>query len=1638
MSKLDDYKRLLNHIRDSNKEGHTGDLFPDGFGQFTELLLSDDITTWPPSNQPYFDVVRQIKKEFITSNSLNQFESLKNSLLTSFYTPTPLCQTIVKSLPIDNTEALSILEPSAGTGNFVGPLKDTFPNASITAIEKDTTAYSILSSSHDIQAVNTPFEQFESNKQYDLIVSNIPFGNFKVYNKGFSNSQVQAEKRSLQKIHNFFFIRSLDFLQDNGLIALIAPSGFADSPANELFREHLAKQANLVFFNRLPIQTFKGSGTSASSDLIVFQKDSRKKKLLTYENQFVKSHKRQQVNINGLLVKHPRLGIGTPELGGQYGNKTLQFSFRGTPEALTAQLAKRLDLAWDKQRIQRIARPTAKDLRSTSKPGIDKAASKKDKGQYYLDLPPYYEDGNLAIHDNRLVKVNKVYPNDSFFSYRIIDHHPFYQAQQIIEIRDLYKRLVIAETTDKEDPEPIRSELDKKYSDYTSFFGDLHNPANSEIIDEDSEAHKIFALEYRQGGKYIKADIFTKRIHGTERKTKIESLSDAIAHSLNKSNKVDIQWISEQLGRKQEEVINEAIESQLLFYNPVAKGTFELSTKDHFLSGDVVGKKIALTTEKQSSFPPLLKKHLQLHQELMEGIQPAKLPLELLYIKLGERWIDKEIYEEFAKRLFNTPVSINYLKSQDKFVVEIHGYSADAFNKYSCSAGGRGMYYGQQLLEFAMVDHQPTITKTITGKDKEERKVVDEAKMKYFEMKTDLIKREFEAFISSDEVTRKYIEEKYHRLFNNKVLREYDGSHQQLDDLQHFIPHQHQKNATWKLLQEGGGILDHKVGYGKTLTMVMTAMEMRRLGIAKKPCIIGLKANTMDIYDTFKLSYPNAKVLYPSEKDFTPNKRKQFFEKIMNNDWDCIIMTHDQFLKIPQSQKIEREIIEQELRNLRQDLLVLQGDDSFGKRLLKGLEKRKANMEAKLEELTGSINRDANVNDFDTMGIDHLFVDESQQFKNLQYSTRHQRVSGLGPSGGSKRALNLLTAVRTLQAKHGGDKGVTFSSGTPISNSLVELYLLFKYLRPKELERKNIQSFDAWASIYAVRSSDYEFSVTGEIKKKDRFRQFVKVPELAKFYRETADVVNEKNFPLNEPKLNNTIVEIEPTPEQLEYNKELVDFAKSKGSAPLRDIMLSEYQQGAYMLIATNQSKKMSLDMQLVDPGSYDVSSSAKLSQMCRNVKSEYDQSSGFKGVQVIFCDMGTPNPKGNYNVYDTIRKLLVEEHMIPEDEISFVHDYASEKNRNKLFQMLRDGEKRIIIGSTQKLGTGVNIQDRIVAMHHPEFPWRPSDFDQRNGRGARSKNWAANKHRDNTVNNYIYATRRTLDPYQFNLLSNKQQFIMQLKTASTAYRRIDEGAIADDGTMNFAEYVALLSGNTDLLEKVRLEKQVSSLESSYSVFLQSQANNKASLHTKTNNLPMYKRTLDNLTNDKRYYDHFHVSKREALSKVEKKFTYPNAVSLEGKHYTDPTELGKALLAKEREIISSGALPSTSKPVATYGEFELHAAGIVDYADGLALSFFVTRGTIKYKHSNDTLNHGNPNSAGRYIANCLDKISNLVESQTSKVQRTEQDIKSLSENKAGVFQELDKLHDFKRRIKDLDKRIASSSKQSPKQHKTKF
>lgn len=739
------------------------------------------------------------------------------------------------------------------------------------------------------------------------------------------------------------------------------------------------------------------------------------------------------------------------------------------------------------------------------------------------------------------------------------------------------------------------------------------------------------------------------------------------------------------------------------------------------------------------------------------------------------------------------------------------------------------------LLKHALLNTTPNITKTIketdpvTGESRD-AKVPDGQAIQMANSKIDEMRNGFSDWLNeqSPEFQQK-LADTYNRKFNCFVRPQYEGLHQTflgLDLKGLGIPdlYQSQKDCIWMLKQNGGGIGDHEVKAGKTLIICCAAYEMKRLGQANKPMIVGLKANVHEIAATFRTAYPNAKILYPGKEDFTPAKRVKIFNEIKNNSWDDVILTHDQFGKIPQSPEMQQQIFQAELDSVEENLEVLrsQGKD-ISKMTLRGLEKRKANLEVKLSIVADQIkNRTDDVVDFKMMGIDDLFVDESHQFKNLAFTTRHDRVAGLGNAEGSQRAMNMLFAIRTIQERRDKDLGATFLSGTTISNSLTELYLLFKYLRPKELEKQGINSFDAWAAVFAKKTTDYEFSVTNQIVQKERFRYFIKVPELAAFYAEITDYRTAKDIGIDRPEKNDILYNIPPTPQQEVFIEKLMKFAETGDATILGREKLSDKEEKAKMLIATDYARKMSLNMRMIDQA-YGDHVDNKASHCAAKIAEYYNKYEANKGAQFVFSDLGTYKPN-EWNPYSEIKRKLVEDHGIPAHEIRFIQEAKTDNARKAMIEAMNAGRIRVLFGSTSMLGTGVNAQRRAVAIHHLDTPWRPSDLNQRDGRAIRKGNEIAKLYADNKVDVLIYSVEKSLDSYKFNLLQNKKLFINQLKTNNMATRTIDEGSMDEGSGMNFSEYVAILSGNTDLLEKAKLEKKITALESERQAFNRSKS----------------------------------------------------------------------------------------------------------------------------------------------------------------------------------------------------------------------
>lgn len=1578
-----------------------------GFGALKELLLPlDNRSSWSTEDLRYQQEVEKFH-ELLKNRFGNRYDeavsSLKNSILTSFYTPAFITEPIVEAIQRNSESINSILEPAAGTGNFVNALKKYFPQDSITAIEKDLLASEALKKLHpDIEVIHSGYENFK-NRNFDLVVSNIPFGSTSVYDDQIFREAVPVKIKATTRIHNYYFIKSLDNLKNGGILAFISTNGLMDSPGNREIREHLMKNADLISTIRLPYDTFAESGTYPVTDIILLRKNSQKRNASPSEKLFIEAEKINvpddkglsvEVNINTYYKSNNANALGTFTAGGQYQHDSLNMLPREgfDEDDFRRSIALLIDEGFRQLEHKVIAKKVEDEDEAASSVGI---VIQRNQPDYDI-----LKRGNLVVQNNKVGIIDYSSTEKIFTPEPVIKDID--RAFHLTGLRNSLVRLVQSELDgDEAKMRAYRAELNNQYDLFTFRYGNLNLPSNKKLILFDAEGFKVLSLERVENNRYVKADIFTKQVNNVQKTfSKPELLKDAVLLSLNAHNGIHVEFISSLMQKSRDEIIREGFDQELLFRD-IESQTYRYVTKDEFLSGNIVQKIEAWekikNSERRGAFPELTDKDIDTHLERLKEVRPVFLKRELIDINIGERWIPIDIYESFAEHLFREKTQLKYLDSADQYLVNVSRYSNEESITYAATVHN-GRISGSKIMEYAMADTQPYLQIRIDGTNPPQYKP-DQDGMKNVEMKIKEVKDEFENFLSTRQDIAGRIEELYNQNINNAVRRNYDGSHLQLAGLKHFALRAHQKDAIWMLLQQDGGIVDHKVGAGKTLVMVAAAMEMRRLGIAQKPMIICMKANVTDVAKDFLKAYPSAKVLAPDpQKDFTKQKRQRLFASIASNDWDAVIITHDMFQAIPQSPRVKKEILEQELKNLEDDLKAVSEDRSLSKRVLKGLEGRKQNLKVSLEIANAAIRRDENILDFEKMGFDHIFVDESQAFKNLHFTTRHQQVAGLGDPTGSQRALNLELAIRTIQEKKAGDKGATFLSGTTISNSLVELYLLFKYLRPNKLNELHINSFDAWAKMYARKSATYEFTVTNELKMKERYREFIKVPELARFYAEITHVVTDSNLKIEKPGIENIVVNIDPTESQQTYTQKLINFTKTKNPAYV-DLVFSENEKNAFMLIATNLARKMSIDMRLIDPLKYTFEQDGKLAKMCETVASEYKDSERYKGTQLIFSDIGTPDGS-RFNLYAEIKRVLVEQHGLRPQDIQFIHDHDSKTKREKLFQDVNNGNVRVLIGSTKKLGTGVNVQERVIAMHHLDIPWRPSDFEQRIGRGGRQGNRMAKEFRENTVKNYVYAVNRTLDAYQFNILSNKQKFISQIKNSSIDQRKIDEGALDQEGGMNFGEYVALLSGNTDLLEKVKLEKKLNDLERSYQVFLKRKS--EASFY------------IDMNTRDMK-------QKESALVKLESDWKPVQSIDLEkapviiaGNSFDDKKEAGEQIhttiaLLKQKDGV-------TDTEIARLLDFKLL------YNPNQSKVYVCGPSGMIYNYAYGNLNE-NPSLSGRYITDSIKRIPKVIANTKESIQTFQKKIDTYKHELTLDFKEKSLIHDLKHQIDQLTTKL---------------
>ena len=1341
--------------------------------------------------------------------------AINRAALTSYYTPTAVAKTLNDFVELAGFKGGNMLDPSMGSGIFEGTMsKAVQQRTMIHGVELDWLTGQIARNLYpDANVLVTGYEQAgTADNAYDVVMSNIPFGDLSVTDKTWKHDSSPVRKAAQNRIHNYFAVKMLDNTRPGGLCVIMTSNAILDTKSNQIIREHLADKAEVLGVVRLPDNTFKGAGTSVVTDVILLRKYKNEADRIatrgneTYttniEKPFLSSGELQlknptdgktyNVTVNGYFTKNKDMMIGDGKAGGQY--RADEFGLSSTMS--TDEIAKSIRNLVEKK-IVADRKGKLFDTHKTERE-VKQAVSEAYKGD-----GNYISSGNIVEQDGMIgvVTSTKNKYGDVTTTFNEIPSLKG-KAERIgamLPIRKAMKQLIDMQIqgVDNNHLEEARTELQNTYDAFVKKYGRLNDKAN-DFLTEDIDGYTLRSLEKYKDSKFIGlSDIFTKNtIKPALDMTTAKTPQDAISLSLAEYGEIKPSFMKDVLGENWAEQCDD-----ILFKTPFTEDEYE--TVDAYLSGDVKTKlEQARAAAKEDAT-------LQRNVDALEAVQPKDIPFEDISIRMGARWIPAEVYTDFMFEQFGIPKytykdnksGVEYLPEVDQYVVNVDknelGGEADAWRTSRRSAS--------EVFTAALQDKSLSVFDTVKEGGKE-TKVLNKEETELLNNKIQDLRTAFEDWIGQNPEREEMLMRLYNDKFNRTVLRKFDGSHLNVAGLMGKELRPHQKDAVWMLVNNRGGIVDHIVGAGKTLVMQSAIMEMRRMGIAKKPMIIALKSTVAQIAKEFREAYPAARILAPTEKDFAANNRKKFMAQIALNDYDCVILSHDQYNMLPHTEEVERSVIDEQMAQLDNAIEFLYGQadkSQLTKKQIKGLEKRKNNLETKLTNLLDrKIDREFT---FEGLGVDYLFVDECQHFKSLPYVSTYDRVAGLGDKKGSQKSIALLNGVRYLQKMHQGDQGTIFLSGTTISNSLSEIYHLLNYLRPSEMERLGMTTFDAWAGNFAIHTAELEYGVTSELKEKDRFRSLTNIPELAKMYAEIADVRNDLNLKLPKPKMRSHIVTVPQTDLMQEINREIVNMVKGKDG---RYFNITSNDNTPWGLLASTLSAKAAINPRLIDE-SWETEG-GKIPAVCENVKKIYDQFAEQKGTQLIFCDTGVPGKGKKYDAYSDIINRLVNAYGIPRKEIADIHEANTDEKRKELFAKVNDGSVRILIGGTKNMGTGVNVQKRIVAMHHVDVPWTPADREQREGRGVRQGNEIARDFNDDNVDVYFYATEGSLDMYKYQLQETKGKLFAQFKSGTIGDRTFDEGDA--EGNFDPAEVVAMLSGNPVIFEKSKQDKKVEKL----------------------------------------------------------------------------------------------------------------------------------------------------------------------------------------------------------------------------------
>ena len=1493
-----------------------------GWGQIDQLskfYSVDQMRRDTYGNSPYRRLANAIDT-LDPDGKKGVFAGIKRAALSSYYTPTKIASAMNSFLSLAGFKGGTFLDPSMGNGIFEGTLpKDIQERTMITGVELDWLSGQIsraLYPDADVRICGFEKSELTPNSQ-DVVTSNVPFGDIEVNDPTWKNDNSPVKRSAQKRIHNYYAVKMLELTRPGGIVAMMTSPAVMDTQSNQHIRRYIAEQGEFLGAVRLPDNTFQGTG--AMADIIYIRKwkdeeDAQKTRenpdYAAREQAFLSSAEttapnkrngeKQKVSHNAYYASNCKNMIGDVVAGNQYNDK----SFGLHSELTTDQIAKEVEKA-----VKRIVGDRKGMLFDTTRTSreVKQAVREEYKGD-----GNWVSTGNLVIQDGK-VGVLTATKNEYGEVTRVFEEQPQLakQKKRIIamgEVRTAMKELIAGQIDGLSDTKlnMLRAKLKRAYDEFVSKYGKLQDTDNAVVL-SDIDGYTLQALEVWKGGKFQGlSDIFTKNtIKPALKLEDAKTPQEAITTSLAEYGEIRGEYIEKALGADWFEQCGD-----LVFKEPNA--TDRYVTRDEYLSGDVVAKleeaKTAAATDPT----------FECNVKELEQVQPATIPFDDITIHLGARWIPQEVLNDFVKETLglhaSSSRSYEWVDGERREIIKsgvVYVPETDSFeiNIEAKELGGQAEDWKtadksiKEIFQAALEDKDFRIVR----KDKDGNTWIDQEATELANSKVADLREHFEQWLPGDDNRIQTMERAYNDRFNRIVLRKWDGSHLNVPGLMGKELRPHQKDAVWMLINNRGGIVDHIVGAGKTLVMQSAIMEMRRMGIAKKPMIVALKSTVPQIAREFKEAYPTARVLAPSEKDFSTENRKKFFANISLNDYDCIIVSHEQYCKIPHSEEAEGDVVNEQLAQLDAmiEYLYGTGDKSqLTKRQIKSLEKRRQNLHAKLEKrLDRSTDREFC---FENMGIDYLFVDECHQFKSLPYVTSYQNVAGLGEASGSNKAVALLTGIRHLQKMHQGDKGTVFLSGTTITNSLVEIYNLLNYLRPRKLEQLGMPTFDAWASTFAVHSSELEAGVSNEFKMKDRFRYFDNVPELSQLYAEIADVRNDYNLQLPKPKVDGKTVIVPQSDAVAEINREVVNMLQTKDGSYF-GIHPKDPKKIPWGLVASGISAKAAVSPRLVFPEMDD--SVGKISYCCDNIKKSYDEMKEQKGVQLVFCELGVPTKGKEYDAYHDIINRLTKDYGIPREEIAYIQQVKNDTEKEALFQKVRDGKVRILIGGTRNMGTGVNVQTRITDLHMLTVPWQPADLEQCIGRGSRQGNVVAHDFLNNKVRVHYYATEGSLDLYKYQLLDAKGKMFTQFKMGTiSGERSFDEGDADENGNIDPAQMVALLSGNPIIFEKSKQDKLVKKLKSLYNGFLRDQQRKRQNYETVTKKVENLKRLISLSDSD------VHDLQREDF-KPDDKGTYPSKVkvtvegSYYGQNFDKPKDAGQYILEQlknNKKVVLAG------------------------------------------------------------------------------------------------------------------------------------